>query len=91
LICNATNDVDAINPLRVHWYEDKGVSLEGDNRHILVHNTTDPVVGQVQSVLLFDPVNYTDSGVYICRAFNDDDCYTEEKINLIVECKKILL
>ena len=91
LICNATNDVDAINPLRIHWYKAKGVSLEADNRHIVIHNSTALVTGQVQSVLLFDPVNHTDSGIYTCRAFNDEDCYTEEKINLTVECEKILL
>ena len=88
LICNATNDIDAINPLRVDWYKDKGVSLEADSKHVVVRNTTDPVTGQVQSVLLFDPVNYTDGGVYTCHAFNDDDCFTEDKINLTVECEK---
>jgi len=87
LICNATNDVDAINPLSIDWYNFKRIKLEADDRHVLVYNTTDTVTGQVQSMLLFDPVNHTDSGEYTCRALNDDDCYTEDKTNLTVECE----
>ena len=87
LMCNATNDVDAINSLSVDWYSSEGVRVESDDKHILVYNTTDPVTGQVQSVILFDPVNRTDSGEYTCHAFNDVDCYTENKTNLTVECK----
>ena len=87
LICNATNDVDAINPLSIDWYNSEGVKLQADNMRILVYNTTDPVTGQVQSVLLFDRVNHTDSGEYTCHAFNDNDCYTESKTNLTVECE----
>ena len=89
MICNATNDVDAINPLSIDWYNSDGVKLVADERHVLVYSTTDPVTGQVQSVLLFDPVNHTDSGEYTCHAFNDNDCYTEDKTNLIVECEII--
>ena len=89
LICNATNDDDAVSPLIIEWYNSDGVRLESEGKHKLVYNTTNPVTGQVQSVLLFDPVNYTDTGEYICHAFNDDDCYTENKTNLTVECEVI--
>jgi len=90
LICNATNDVDAITSLRINWYNTKGAQVKSENKHKLIYSTTDSVTGQIQSVLLFDPVNHTDSGEYICRAFNDDDCYTEDKTNLTVECKNIV-
>ena len=86
IICNATNDVNAINPLRMEWYNFEDVRVELESKHSLVYNTTDPVTGQVQSVLLFDPVNHTDSGEYTCHTFNDNDCYTEAKTNLTVEC-----
>jgi len=89
LICDATNDFDAVSPLKINWYNSEGVILESDDRHILVRNTTDQVTGQVQSVLLFDPVTHTDSGEYTCHAFNDDDCYTEDKIDLTVECETV--
>ena len=87
LMCNATNDEDAVNVVAIVWYNSKGERLDSTNKHILVYNTTDPVTGQVQSVLLFDPVNHTDSGEYTCHAFNDVDCYTEDKVDLTVKCK----
>jgi len=90
LICNATNDVDAVASLRIKWYNVKGAMVKSKNKHRLVYDRTDPVTGQVQSVLLFDPVNHTDSGEYTCHAFNDYDCYTEDKTNLTVECKTIV-
>jgi len=85
-MCNATNDKDAITSLTIVWYSPKGIKLPLNHKNILVLSTTDPVTGQVQSVLLFDPVNHTDSGEYTCRAFNDDDCYTEDKTDLTVKC-----
>ena len=88
--CNATNDEDAVNHLTVVWYNPEGIILETIHQQILIYNTTDSVSGQVQLVLLFDQVNHTDSGEYTCYAFNDKDCYTENKTNLTVECKSIL-
>jgi len=79
LICNATNDVDAILPLNVVWYNSEHVKLQSDS-------IIDPVTGQIQSVLSFDPVTHTDNGVYTCHAFNDDDQYTQARTNLTVEC-----
>jgi len=91
LMCNVVNDKDAVNPLTVFWYNSEGEKLKSNAGHLYVYNTTDPVTGQVQSVLLFDPVNHTDSGEYTCRAFNDDDYYTENKFVLTVKCKFIRL
>ena len=91
MFCNATNDAEAINPLSINWYDPKGIKLVEDDRNIMLINTTNPVTGQVQSVLSFISVNYTDSGVYTCRAFNDDDCFTEDKTILTVECEIALI
>jgi len=91
LICNVTNDEDAVNPLTIIWYNSERLKFVSDGKRILVNNTTDPVTGQVQSVLLFDPANHTDSGKYICHAFNDDDCYTEATTTLTVKCKFIII
>jgi len=41
----------------------------------------------MQSVLLFDPVNHADTGMYTCRAYNHPQCYNEHKVNLTVECE----
>ena len=75
--------------MRIDWYNSEGAKVESEDKHILVYNVTDPVTGQIQLVLLFDPVNHTDSGEYTCHAINDNDCYTEAKSNLTVECKKL--
>ena len=91
LNCIATNDVDAVTPLTIEWYNSEGLKLKTEGKHEFAYNTTDPNIGQVQSVLLFDPVNYTDSGEYTCHAFNDNDCYTEDKTNLTVECEIIII
>ena len=85
-----TNEADVTTPLKIDWYNSEGVRVESDDKHILVYNTTDWVTGQEQSVLLFDPVNHTDSGEYTCHAFNDVGCHTENKTNLTVECKIII-
>ena len=87
LMCKATNDVDAINQLSIDWYSPDGIRVQSEDKHILVNSTTDPVTGQMQSVLLFDPVDRTNSGEYTCHAFNDIDCYTNDTTNLITECE----
>ena len=61
------------------WYNSEHIELQSDS-------IIDPVTGQVQSELSFDPVNPTDSGEYTCRAFNDDDQYIQARTNLTVEC-----
>jgi len=85
-MCNATNDEDAVDPVTIVWYNSKGEVVKSEDSRIRIDNTVDLVTGQVQSLLLFDPVNSTDSGEYTCHAFNDIDCYTKDKINLAVEC-----
>ena len=52
-----------------------------------IYSERDNITDQIHSILVLDSVNITDDGEYLCRAFNNPLCYTESKINLIVECK----
>ncbi|XP_065904619.1 basement membrane-specific heparan sulfate proteoglycan core protein-like isoform X2 [Dysidea avara] len=85
LTCNATNDVDAVHPVQIKWYNSKGKQVQTVNKHILIYSNTNSITGEIQSVLLFDPVNRTDTGMYTCRAYNHPQCYNEDKVNLIIE------
>ena len=88
LICNATNDKDAIDPVQISWY--KGTQLlKQDGNRVTIYSKHDNVTDQVHSVLVLDNVNITDDGKYFCRAFNNPLCYIENKINLTVECKYV--
>ena len=88
MVCNATNDGDAIDPVQISWYNGTKL-LKSDRNYITIYNRHDNVSNKIQSLLILDSVNSTDDGEYICRAFNDPLCYTEIKINLIVECEFI--
>ena len=90
LICIATNDEDSDQPLKIQWYNSSGIQVSSDETRILINSTIRKDTGQLKSELLFDPVNRTDSGVYICRAFNDPNCFAEKNVKLTVECKFIL-
>ena len=85
-ICNATNDEDAIKPVQISWYNGTQL-LEPDGKHVIIYNEYDNMTDEIHSILILDSINTTDHGQYICRAYNDPLCYTEEKINLTVECE----
>jgi len=68
------------------WYSPTGAQLKTDGP-ISIHNTTEPVTKQVQSMLLIEKINDSDAGVYTCRAFNHPKSYVERKVDLTVECK----
>jgi len=87
LTCNATNDEDADYAVQIKWYNSNGKQVQIVNKHVLVYSNTNNVTGEIQSVLLFDPVNHTDTGMYTCRAYNHHQCYNEDKANLTVECE----
>ena len=84
LICNATNDADAVNELKITWFYKNATSLyqitSNNNRRI--HNVTS---GQSYSILLFEPVNRTDEGVYICRASNHPQSITELTTKVMIK------
>ena len=86
LICNASSDEDSTDPVQISWYSGS-VLLKPDGKHMTIYNEYDNTTNQMSSVLSFDPVNHTDHGEYICRAATYSSCYTENKINLTVECK----
>ena len=86
LTCNATNDEDSVDPIHMSWYNGKQ-AFKPDGNHVIIYSKFDKNTDQLYSVLVFDPVNYSDDGEYICRAFNRPFCYTEKKINLTVECE----
>ena len=54
-----------------------------------IYTKHDAVTDQIYSVLVLESVNVTDDGEYICRAFNNPLCYTENKINITVECESV--
>ena len=87
-MCNASNDVDAIEVLQIKWYNSSRKEVQEDKTHN-IYNTNDTTTGQLRSVLLFDPVSRADSQVYTCKAFNHPDSSTEAKSKLTVECKNI--
>ena len=86
MICNATNDRDAIDPVQISWYNDTQL-IDPDATHVTIHSEHNNVTDQIYSVLVLDSISITDDGEYICRAFNDPLCYTENMINLTVECE----
>ena len=90
LICNATNDADALDEVKIVWLHKISKDLKEEiatSGNVLIYNKTDSSKGKIHSVLLFDPVNHTDHGEYICQAFNHHLSYSEANTSLIVECK----
>ena len=86
MVCNATNDRDAIDPVQISWYNGTKL-LKSDGKHIIIYNEYYAVTDQIHSILTLDRVNYTNDGKYTCRAYNNPLCYTENKITLTVECE----
>jgi len=91
LTCNATNDVDAVHPVQIKWYNSKGKLVQIANKHVLIYSNINNVTGEIQSVLLFDPASHTDTGMYTCRAYNHPQCYNEDEVSLTVECEFSIL
>ena len=88
LVCNATNDGDAIEHIQISWYNGTQL-LKSDGKYVTIYSKYNSLTDQIHSILVLDSVNTSDAGEYICRAFNDPLCYTEHKINLTVECEFI--
>ena len=88
IVCNATNDKDAVDFVQISWYNRTRL-LKSDGKYVTIDSKRSNDSDQIQSVLVLDRANSTDSGEYICRAFNNPLCYSEEKIKLTVECEFI--
>ena len=84
LTCIATNDEDSNHPLQIQWYNSNGTQVLSDGSRIFV-SPNEP--SQEKSVVLFDPVNRIDSGVYTCKVFNHFESYSERNFSLNVKCK----
>ena len=89
LLCNATNDVDAVNHVKIDWFYKKLTSIYPvvpDKSNVIIY-TEKKFDKQTYSILLFDPVNRTDEGVYICKASNDPLSYTELSTKVTIKSK----
>ena len=86
MVCNATNDVDAVNEVQIAWFYKNLTSLYQvvPNNNRVIHNVENSTSGQLYSILLFDPINRTD-GVYICRASNHPQSTTESSTKVGIE------
>ena len=90
LICNATNDEDATDPVQISWYNGTQL-LKSNGKHVTIYSKLNTATDQIFSILVLDSVNITDAGVYLCKAFNNPLCYTEKQINITVECEFYIL
>ena len=90
LVCNATNDVDAVNPVQITWFY-KNLTLVHptvpDNSRVIIHNVKNSSGRQLHSTLFLDPINRTDEGVYICKASNHPQSNTESTTKVMIKSK----
>ena len=90
LVCNATNDKDAVKQIKFAWFYKNLTSsyqIVPDDSHVKIHSE-ETSVGR-QSQLLFNPVNRTDEGVYICKASNHRLSYTESSTKVTIKSNLI--
>ena len=91
LICNTTNDADAVNEVHIAWFYKNSTSLyqiKSKTNH-RIHQVGNSTNRQSYSILLFEPVNRTDKGVYniICKASNHPQSYTESSTKVKIKSK----
>ena len=60
LVCNAINDVDAVNPIQITWFY-KNLTVVPDNSHVIIHNVKITSGRQLHSTLFLDPINRNDA------------------------------
>ena len=89
LVCNATNDADAVDEVQITWFYKNSTSLYQvtSNNNRKIHNVENSTSRQLYSVLLFEPVNRADEGEYICRANNHLQSKTELSIKVAIKSK----
>ena len=89
LVCNATDDANAVNKTQITWFYKNSTSLYqvvSSINHI-IYNVENSTSGQLYSILLFDPVNRTDEGEYICKASNHPQSITELSTEVKIKSK----
>ena len=90
LVCNATNDVDAVNKVQITWFYKNLTSLHQvvpDNHRVIIHNVENSTTRQLHSTLFLDPINRTDEGVYVCKASNHPQSNTELSTKVMIKSK----
>ena len=89
LVCNATNDADAVHQVQITWFYKNLTSIHPvvpDNSRIIIH-TENSSGSQLHSTLFLDPVNRTDEGVYVCKASNDPRSSSESSTKVMIKSK----
>ena len=86
MACNATNDADANIPVQINWYNGTEL-IKPREQYMMIKNEQSNATGKVHSILTLNPINYTNDGEYVCRAFNHPLSFTESRIKLTIECK----
>ena len=92
LVCNATNDVDAVNPVQITWLYKNLTSVQchpvvPDNSRVIIYDVENSSGRQLHSTLFLDPINRTDEGVYICKASNHQQSNTESSTKVMITSK----
>ena len=90
LICNATNDADAVNEVQITWFHNNLTSIQPivpDNIRVIIHNVQNSSSRQLHSTLFLDPINRIDEGIYICKASNHPRSVTESSTKVMIKSK----
>ena len=92
LVCNATNDADAVNQVKITWFYKNLTSVHlvkvvPDNIRVIIHTVENLSSRELHSTLFFDAINRTDEGVYICRASNHPQSITESSTKVEIKSK----
>ena len=90
LVCNATNDADAVNQMQIKWFYKNSTSVcpvVPDNIRVIIHTAENLSGRELHSTLFFDAINRTDEGVYICRASNHPQSNSESSTEVVIKSK----
>ena len=84
-VCEATNDLDAIEVVTIRWL---GHTLKKDDDRITINNAMENGPNRtVMSTLTINPVIHQDTGQYICDASNHPNVSVNSTAELTVICK----
>ena len=88
LVCEITNDPDAIENITIKWFNNDNRKLINKNDHITISNTMETHPNRtVMSTLTIDPVIHQDAGQYRCVALNHPELMVSDTTQLTVQCK----
>ena len=87
-MCEATNDLNAIENITIHWYNNDNRRVRHHDDRVTISNTTETGPGRtVMSTLTIDPVIHQDAGQYRCEALNHPVLIVSDTTQLTVQCK----